>query len=116
MDDFLMDGLVGGSEDLAALCQKLLLDDFEKLWVFLRFSDAEPSNNLAERDLRRIVLWRKKSYGTRSTRGQAYVEIISGVAATCRRQGRKVLDFLVQAVESFYRNDTAPMIQPNLGF
>lgn len=117
IDDLFMDALVGGTgEDFATLCQKLLLDDFEKLWTFLKFSDAEPSNNLAERDLRRIVLWRKKSYGTRSFRGQRYAETISSVAATCRRQGRRIFDFLVEAVASFYRADTAPMIQPSLGF
>jgi hypothetical protein len=38
--------------------------------MFSKFTDVDPTNNLAERDLRRLVLWRKKSYGTRSDRGK----------------------------------------------
>jgi transposase len=116
VDDLFMDALAEGSEDLGKLCEKLLLDEFDNLWTFQSHHDAEPSNNLAERDLRKIVLWRKKSYGTRSDRGQAFVQTVSSVAGTLRRSGANIFSFLTKAVERFYQGLDAPMIQPNHGF
>jgi hypothetical protein len=39
-------------------------------WTFLRAEGVEPTNNAAERALRRAVLWRRKSFGTQSAAGQ----------------------------------------------
>lgn len=116
VDSLFMDALAEGSEDLGKLCEKLLLDEFDNLWTFQAHHDAEPSNNLAERDLRKIVLWRKKSYGTRSNRGQVFVQTISSVAGTLRRSGANALSFLTDAVVRFYQGLDAPMIQPSHGF
>ncbi|MEO1975098.1 MAG: IS66 family transposase [Paracoccaceae bacterium] len=116
VDGLFMDALIEASEDLGTLCEKLLLDEFENLWTFHAYRDAEPSNNLAERDLRKIVLWRKKSYGTRSERGQVFVQTISSVAGTLRRSGANILSFLTEAVVKFYQGLDAPMIQPSYGF
>jgi len=104
-----MSGLAIGSDELAKFCERIL-DDFNKLWTFAKFSDVDPTNNLAERDLRKIVLWRKKSYGTRSDRGQRFVERISSVYATLKREGRNIFDFLKEAALSFYSNLEAPYI------
>ncbi len=41
------------------------------LWAFVRAAGVEPTNNAAERALRRAVLWRKNSFGTQSARGQS---------------------------------------------
>ncbi len=71
---------------------------------------------MAERDLRKLVLWRKKSYGTRSERGQRFVERISTVVGTLRKPGRNVLEFVTKAVEYFYLQDSAPLITKNAGF
>jgi transposase len=49
---------------------------------------------VAERALRHAVLWRKTSGGTASERGSRFVERVLSVAATCRQQGRNVLEFL----------------------
>lgn len=116
VDELFMGALVEASQELGNLCEKLLLDDFDKIWTFRKYDDAEPSNNLAERDLRRMVLWRKKSYGTRSKKGQRFVQTISSVAATLRRTGRNIFSFLVESLRNFYTGLPAPMIQPNHGF
>ena len=116
VDGLFMDALAEGSPKLGNLCEKLLFDEFDHLWIFQRHADAEPSNNLAERDLRRIVLWRKKSYGTRSDRGQRFVQTVSSVAETLRRTKANIFVFLTDAVVQFYRSLEAPMIQPKLGF
>ena len=54
--------------------------------------------SLAERAVRHAVCWRKTSYGTDSERGSRFVERILTVVASCRQQGRGVLDFLIRAV------------------
>src|SRR5438445_12134071 len=72
----------------------MLLEGEEHLWPFLRVRGIEPTNNAAERALRHAVLWRKSSGGTASAWGSRFVERVLSVAATCRQQGRNVLEFL----------------------
>ena len=80
-----------------ALCGSLL-DSWPALWTFTRVDGIEPTNNAAERALRPAVLWRKGSFGTQSDAGSRFVERILTIAATCKQQGRGLLDFLVAAI------------------
>lgn len=111
----LVDGLANASDDMAKFCENVL-DDFDHLWVFREFTDVDPTNNLAERDLRKLVLWRKKSYGTRSDRGQRYVERITSIAETIKRHGRVVFTFLKEAITAFYHGFEAPFINSAFSF
>ncbi len=111
LENYLIDGLASGSDELAKFCENIL-DHFDKLWTFAKFSEVDPTNNLAERDLRKIVLWRKKSYGTRSERGQRFVERISTVCGTLKRTGQNIFDFLQKAVSAFYSGVEAPLMSP----
>jgi hypothetical protein len=61
---------------------------------------VEPTNNMAERALRRAVLWRRKSFGTQSETGSRFVERILSVVTTLRQQGRDVLEYLTGACAS----------------
>jgi hypothetical protein len=70
------------------------------LWMFVRVAGVEPTNNNAERPLRRAVLWRKKSFGTQSEAGSRFVERILTVVTSLRQQGREVLDYLTVACRS----------------
>lgn len=70
------------------------------LWTFVRVKGLEPTNNAAERALRRAVLWRRKSFGTQSETGSRFVERILSVVATLRQQGRDVLEYLTAACDS----------------
>ena len=115
LENYLIDGLANGSDELAKFSENIL-DRFDKLWTFAKFSNVDPTNNLAERDLRKIVLWRKKSYGTRSLRGQRFVERISTVCGTLKRTGQNIFDFLKKAVSDFYSGFEAPHISPACGF
>ena len=67
------------------------------LWTFSQVEGVEPTNNQAERALRRAVLWRRKSFGTQSETGSRFVERILTVVTTLRQQGRSVLDYLKRA-------------------
>lgn len=48
--------------------------------------DVEPTNNISERVLRKIVIWRKVCFGTWSENGTRYLERVMTVVATCRLQ------------------------------
>jgi transposase len=77
-------------------CQNILKLE-QSLWTFVRVEGAEPTNNNAERALRRAVLWRRKSFGTQSKGGSRYVSRILTAVTSLRQQGRNVLEFLTGA-------------------
>ncbi len=115
LKDFLMDGLVFGTKDFSKLCEKLY-DEEQRIWEFAKRKGMDPTNNMAERDLRKIVLWRKKSYGTRSERGQRFVERITSVIETLKKNGKNTLEYLTLSMERFWKNNPAPLISDSLGF
>ena len=93
----------------ATFCQNLL--DLEPaLWTFLRCEGVEPTNNHAERILRRGVLWRKRSFGSRSERGARFAERILTVVQTRRLQRKRVFPFLVEALEAYRAGKAAPSL------
>jgi transposase len=83
----------GLGPDSAPITRELLALE-PALWTFARVEGVEPTNNAAERALRHAVLWRKTSHGTESEAGSRFVENILSVVATCRQQGRNVLEYL----------------------
>lgn len=112
---WLEDGMANGSDPLSKLCETLL-DNFEKLWIFIKIPGMEPTNNTAERDLRKLVIWRKKSYGTRSERGKRFVERLTTVAQTLRKQGQNVLRYIQSSIENFYAKRSPSLICEAMGF
>jgi hypothetical protein len=85
----------------------------ETLWTFVRVRGVEPTNNVAERALRRAVLWRRKSFGTQSEVGSRFVERILTVVTTLRQQGRDVLDYLTAACASATHNEVSICLLPD---
>jgi hypothetical protein len=53
---------------------RALLKGWASLWTFTQAQGVEPTNNEAERAMRRVVTWRKLSGGTQNERGAAFVE------------------------------------------
>ena len=82
------------------------------LWTFVTTDGVEPTNNAAERALRPAVIWRKLSFGSGSERGSRFVERMLTVAATCRQQGRNILNYLVAACEAHARGERPPSLLP----
>jgi transposase len=95
----------------AALCRDLS-KWWTALWTFARVEDVEPTNNGAERALRPAVLWRKGSFGADSEAGSQFAERLLTVVATCRQQGRSLLDFLVAAGDAALQRTAAPSFLP----
>lgn len=100
-------GTVCGCARTAVVCRDLLAVE-SSLWTFATRGGVEPTNNAAERAVRHAVCWRKTSYGTDSDRGSRFVERILTVVATCRQQGRGVLDLLIQALSGNHKPSLLP--------
>ena len=64
------------------------------LFTFLRHPGVSPTNNQAEQSLRHMVIFRKLSFGTRSTLGLKTHSIIPSLIKTARRQGVHPRGFL----------------------
>lgn len=92
-------------------CRNILSYD-PALWRFLETDGIEPTNNLAERLIRTIAIWRKTSFGTQSKAGSLYMERIMTVVATCKLQGRNILNYLTCAVKSYIEKSAFPSLLP----
>ncbi len=95
----------------AGVCRELLTIE-SSLWTFASRSGVEPTNNAAERAVRHAVCWRKTSYGTDSERGSRFVERMLSVVASCRSQGRDVMDFLERAIAARQDQAGRPSLLP----
>ena len=92
-------------------CRNLLKVE-EAFWTFVTVEGIEPTNNLAERCLRRAVLWRRRSFGTHSADGALFVARILTAVTTLRLQERDVLDFLTDACAAANRQQKPPSLLP----
>lgn len=100
-----------GSKKTAATCREVHKIE-PSLWTFARVEGVEPTNDAAERALRHAVCRRKTSFGTDSAAGGRFVERILTTIESCRRQGRELLDYLVEAVHVRSSGDTPPSLIP----
>jgi transposase len=64
------------------------------LTTFLRIPGVAPTNNHAEQSLRKMVIFRKICFGTRSDAGLKHHSIIPTLVQTARRQGVHPREFL----------------------
>ncbi len=82
------------------------------VWQFVVTEGVEPTNNHAERLLRRGVLWRKNAFGCHSERGCRFVERILTAVQTLRLQGRPVLPYLKDVLVAHRASLKAPSLLP----
>lgn len=95
----------------ATFCQNLL-DLGPALWTFTRVEGVEPTNNRAERVLRRAVIWRKRSFGADSDDGCRFVERVMTAVMSRRLQKLPVLAFLEAAIRASRSGQQAPTLLP----
>lgn len=89
-----------------------MLTHWEAMWTFISTPGVPPTNNHAERELRRLVLWRKRSYGSQSERGDRFVERMMTVTHSLRKQGREVLSFLRRCLLAQLDQQPIPSLMP----
>jgi len=82
------------------------------LWTFVTTPGVEPTNNAAERALRRAVVWRRRSFGTQSPEGSRFAAHLLTVVTTLRQQHRAVLDYLTAACAAALTGAPAPSLLP----
>jgi len=103
--------LYEGADDDAGRLARSLLSEMDSLWVFLEENGVDPTNNRAERALRFGVLWRKRSNGTQSDKGNRWVERILSIKQTCRIKAQPIFPILVDAISAYFKEQ-----HPNLGW
>lgn len=87
-----------------------ILEHRAALWTFVDNEGVEPTNNHAERELRAFVLWRKRSFGTQSERGNLFAQRLMTVAHTARKQKINVLEFLTACCIAARTGTTPPSL------
>jgi hypothetical protein len=107
----LQEGGAGADAKAQGTCRNLLKRE-AALWTFVWEPGVEPTNNAAERPLRRAVLWRRRSFGTQSKAGSQFVERILTAVTTLRQQHRDVLDYLTAACAAAICHNPVPSLLP----
>ena len=95
----------------AGTCRDILKRE-EALWTFVYIEGVEPTNNLAERQVRHGVIWRKICFGTQSEAGSRFAERIMTVGATLQQQQRNALDYLTEACDAANWGRPSPSLLP----
>jgi transposase len=98
-----------GLEHVSGSCADIVAHA-RALWTFVDRVDVHPTNNHAERELRAFVLWRRRSFGTQSERGNLFAERLMTVAHTARKQQRHVLSFLTACCQALRDQSSPPSL------
>lgn len=98
-----------GIAGLSGSCADILAHK-AALWTFVETDGVEPTNNHGEREIRAFVLWRKRSFGTQSDRGNVFAENLMTVAHTARKQNKNVLQFLTACCKAQHHKEEAPSL------
>ena len=91
--------VAAGIKGVSGSCANMLAHK-DALWTFVDHDGVDPTNNHAERELRAFVLWRRRSFGTQSERGNLFAERLMTIAHTARKQNKNVLAFLTACCDS----------------
>jgi len=91
---------------------KRFRENGEAYFRFITTPGVDPTNNLAERAIRFVVIDRHITQGTRSEKGRRWCERIWTVLATCAQQGREVFPFLLDSVQARLRSSISPSLLP----
>lgn len=89
---------------------KDLLRQWEALWIYVEEDGAVPTNNEAERAVRKAVLWRKGSFGVNSEEGARFVERILTLSGTTHRRDLNLLRWLTRAIQAELNGEPSPVL------
>ena len=92
---------------------KRFRDHGEAYFEFITTPGVDPTNNVAERAVRFVVIDRHVTQGTRSAKGRKASERLWTVIATCALQGRSAFDFILLALQAYFNDRTAPSLIPD---
>ena len=101
-----------GSVPAARKIAKDLREHGAALWTFAKIEGVEPTNNAAERAVRKDVLWRKGSFGSHSAEGARFAERMLTASESLRAQGRSILEFLEESIHTALTGKRSPSLLP----
>jgi transposase len=78
------------------LRQRIMVEDADKLFTFLRIKGVDPTNNHSERSLRFLVIMRKICFGTRSPAGTESHSVLPSLLQTAKLHGKNAIAFLLK--------------------
>lgn len=109
IEKLLQRGAAADIERLSGSCADILAHR-DALWTFVTREGVEPTNNHGELELRDFVLWRKRSFGSQSERGERFAERVMTAVRTARKQSKDVLDFMVRSITAKLDGTTPPRL------
>ena len=77
-----------------------LINSFDMMWRFVDQKNVEMTNNLAERQLRKFVIYRKKLLFTWSNWGMLFVERVLSLFLSAKLRGHNSFLLLLHAINS----------------
>ena len=91
---------------------KRLHKHWDAIFCFVFWPAIEPTNNIAERAIRALVMDRTVTQGSRSEWGRQWSARIWTVLSTCRKQNRSAWCFINDALQAHYFNAVYPSLIP----
>ena len=86
----------------------------KEYFEFITTPGIDPTNNIAERAVRFVVIDRRITQGTRSEKGRESSERLWSVIGTCNLQGRSAFEFILAAFRAHFNGTTPPSLVPAL--
>ena len=86
------------------------LNDWDVIWLVLKYPWLPLTNNEAERALRHWVIARLISQGTRTPEGSRVLATLASVIETCRKRGVSPWRYLAEVIAERRRGNVAPQI------
>lgn len=105
---YLLQGINCSHKKTSRTCKNIYSQE-ESLWLFLDNPDIPATNNLAERQLRPLVIAKKLSFGVRSDRGARFIERSYSLGLSCRQQGLKAMEWFMDSINSYFCNKSPPI-------
>ena len=87
-----------------------LLNDWDTIWVVLKYPWLPLTNNEAERALRHWVIARRISYGTRTAEGTRAFSLLASVIETCRKRKVSPWPYLSSVIAERRKDNPAPAL------
>lgn len=84
--------------------QDFFVEKAERLYQWCESEEIPAENNYAEREIRKIVIARKMSYGSQSREGAKTREIWTSILATLKKREENPRDKLVQTLNKLSQN------------
>jgi len=104
--------LVKTNDKKAKTFGSALIENWSRLWTFLKVENLEPTNNIAERALRPLVILKRIFQRLPSQRGREFFERVYSAGATARIRSVQLFEWLIRALNAHRLGEPAPALEP----